>query len=93
MVRYPADGYGTEMGPEARVWRTYLEESEIADKDYISDNNGTLDGILVFVSLFEWYVNGNVSLTIWHANRPLSSPLSSPLLSLRHTNRCRKILK
>ena len=39
-----------EMGPDARVWKTYLDEAEITDKDYISDNNSTLDGILVFVS-------------------------------------------
>jgi len=39
-----------EIGPDARVWKTYLDETEIADKDYLNDNNGTLDGILVFVS-------------------------------------------
>jgi len=48
--RYPNDEYGTEMGPDARVWKTYLDEAEIADKDYINKTNATLDGILVFVS-------------------------------------------
>jgi len=37
------------MGPDARVWKTYLDETNIADEDYIKDNNGTLDGILIFV--------------------------------------------
>ena len=49
-TRYPPDEYGMEMDSGARVGRTYLDEAEIADKDYIIDNNGTLDGILVFVS-------------------------------------------
>lgn len=48
--KYPEDEYGTEMGPDARVWRTYISERDIADKEYIDDTNGTLEGILVFVS-------------------------------------------
>jgi len=47
--KYPDDDYGEEMGPDSRVWKTYIDEAEIADKEYISDNNATLDGILVFV--------------------------------------------
>jgi len=47
---YPADDRGEEMGINARVWKVYIDESEIADKEYISDNNATLDGILIFVS-------------------------------------------
>jgi len=39
-----------EMGPEARLWRTYLDEAKIIDKDNSEDNNSTLDGILIFVS-------------------------------------------
>jgi len=49
--RYPVDDRGEEMGANARVWKTYIDESEIAEKEYISDNNATLDGILIFVSL------------------------------------------
>lgn len=48
--KYPEDEYGAEMGPDARVWRTYISERDIADKEYIEDNNGTLEDILVFVS-------------------------------------------
>ena len=48
---YPADDREEEMGPNARVWKVYLDETEIADKEYLSDNNTTLDGILIFVSL------------------------------------------
>lgn len=50
--KYPPGEYGDEMGPDARVWKTYIDESDIADKEYISDNNATLDGILVFVSKY-----------------------------------------
>ena len=39
------------MGLNARVWKTYIDETDIADKEYIGDNNATLDGILIFVSL------------------------------------------
>jgi len=48
--RYSPDEYGEEMSPNARIWRTLIDERDIADKEYIEDNNATLDGILVFVS-------------------------------------------
>jgi len=48
--KYPNDEYGAEMYPDARIWRAYNDERDIADKEYIDDNNATLDGILVFVS-------------------------------------------
>ena len=54
MRKYPNDEYGTEMDADARIWRTYLDERDIADKEYIEDNNATLDGILVFVSRVTW---------------------------------------
>jgi len=38
------------MGPDSRLWKVYLKETAIADDDYTSDNIGTLDGILIFVS-------------------------------------------
>lgn len=50
--KYPNDDYGAEMGPDARIWKTYIDERDVADKEYISDNNATLDGILVFVSCY-----------------------------------------
>ena len=49
MRKYPNDEYGAEMHPDARIWRTFIDERDIADKEYIEDNNATLDGILVFV--------------------------------------------
>jgi len=50
MRKYPHDEYGDEMGDNARVWKAFIDERDIADKEYIEDNNATLDGILVFVS-------------------------------------------
>jgi len=47
---YEADDRGEELGPNARVWKVYIDETDIADKEYIGDNNATLDGILIFVS-------------------------------------------
>lgn len=50
MRKYPNDEYGAEMDADARIWKTFIDERDIADKEYIEDNNTTLDGILVFVS-------------------------------------------
>ena len=38
------------MGSQARVFKVYNDETGISDREYISDNNATLDGILIFVS-------------------------------------------
>ena len=77
--KYPNDEYGAEMYPDARIWRTFIDERDIADKEYIDDNNATLDGILVFVG------QDPLSLTYsadWHQGVHL---LSYPN-HLRHAN-------
>ena len=46
---YEPDKYGQEMGPEARVWRVYLDEAEIYDRELLDGYRDTLDVLLVFV--------------------------------------------
>jgi len=36
MRKYPPDEYGDEMNQEARIWKTHIDERDIADKEYIS---------------------------------------------------------
>lgn len=40
------------MGPQARIWNVYLDEAEIYDKEVIEGYSGSVDILLVFVSLF-----------------------------------------
>ena len=47
---YPPDEYGQEMGPNARVWRVYLDEADLFDKDLLDGYRDSLDVLLVFVS-------------------------------------------
>lgn len=48
--KYPADAYGEEMGPSARVWRMYLDEAQKADTELVEGWRDTTDVLLVFVS-------------------------------------------
>lgn len=50
--KYPADEYGAEMGPTARVWRVYLEEAEQYDSEMIEGFKDTTDVLLVYAGLF-----------------------------------------
>ena len=48
---YERDKYGEEMGPNARVFRVYLDEAEIYDKEMLEGWKAALDVLLVFVSI------------------------------------------
>jgi hypothetical protein len=47
--RYPPDEFGQEMGPGARVWRVYLDEAELFDRDMVEGWKDGIDVLLVFV--------------------------------------------
>ena len=47
--KYAPDAYGEELGPTARVWRVYLDESREIDAEMVAGFHGTLDVLLVFV--------------------------------------------
>ncbi len=48
--KFPEDRRHEELGPMARVWRTYLEESGIFDLEMVEGWRDGLDVLLVFVS-------------------------------------------
>lgn len=50
--KYPEDPYGLEAGPNARIWRVYLDECEAYDKEKVEDWRDTIDVLMVFVSIF-----------------------------------------
>jgi hypothetical protein len=55
--RYPPDEFGQEMGPNARVWRVYLDEAELNDHDMVEGWKDGIDVLLVFVRLaFSWLI-------------------------------------
>ncbi len=54
--RFPEDKRYEELGPLARVWRTYLEECGVFDVEMLEGWRDGLDVLLVFVSgLFNSY--------------------------------------
>ncbi len=48
--KFPEDKKYEEMGPMARVWRTYLEECGPFDLEMVEGWRDALDVLLVFVS-------------------------------------------
>ncbi len=48
--KYKEDPIYKEVDPNARVWRTYLDESQTFDSDMTEDARDTVDVLLVFVS-------------------------------------------
>ncbi|EUC59423.1 transmembrane protein, putative [Rhizoctonia solani AG-3 Rhs1AP] len=46
------DEYGTELEPEARVWKTYVKVADKFDKEQVEGWNSSLDVTLIFAGLF-----------------------------------------
>lgn len=46
----PPDPRGEEAGPEARIWRVYLDEAEAHDREMLDQWKDTIEVLLVFVS-------------------------------------------
>ncbi|KAG9093411.1 hypothetical protein FS749_014418 [Ceratobasidium sp. UAMH 11750] len=46
------DEPGAEMAREARVWRTYVKETDKWDKEMVDGKNNSLDVLLIFAALF-----------------------------------------
>ncbi|CAE6506280.1 unnamed protein product [Rhizoctonia solani] len=46
------DEYGAELEADARVWKTYVKESDEFDQDLVEGWNRSLDVILIFAALF-----------------------------------------
>ncbi|KAJ1302240.1 hypothetical protein OPQ81_001061 [Rhizoctonia solani] len=52
ILREEFDEYGAELDPDARVWKTYVKESDEFDQDLVEGWNRSLDVILIFAALF-----------------------------------------
>ncbi|PBK87135.1 hypothetical protein ARMGADRAFT_972220, partial [Armillaria gallica] len=50
--KYTEDNKHAEVSPNARVWRTYLDESQMFDTEMVEDSRDTVDVLLVFAGLF-----------------------------------------
>ncbi|KAK0227825.1 hypothetical protein IW262DRAFT_1233697, partial [Armillaria fumosa] len=50
--RYPEDALYAETAPNARVWRTYEDESRIHDTNMVEEARDNVDVLLVFAGLF-----------------------------------------
>ncbi|KAK0457184.1 uncharacterized protein EV420DRAFT_1221148, partial [Desarmillaria tabescens] len=58
--KYPEDPIYEETAPTARVWRTYIDESQKFDADRVGDWRDTVDVLLVFAGLFSAVVSAFV---------------------------------
>ncbi|KAK0469031.1 uncharacterized protein EV420DRAFT_1257915, partial [Desarmillaria tabescens] len=50
--KYPEDAIYEETTPNARVWRTYEDESKIHDANMVEESRDNVDVLLVFAGLF-----------------------------------------
>ncbi|KAK0483893.1 hypothetical protein IW261DRAFT_1675497 [Armillaria novae-zelandiae] len=60
---FPEDAYCEELGPNARVFRTYLAERAIYDVNMVEESRDGVDVLLVFVGLFSAVVTTFVAQT------------------------------
>ncbi len=55
LMKFLEDEKFKEVGPMARVWKTFLEEYSEFDSDMVKDWRDALDMLLVFVSNPNYY--------------------------------------
>ncbi|KAK0483909.1 hypothetical protein IW261DRAFT_1362013, partial [Armillaria novae-zelandiae] len=61
--KYPEDAYSQEMGPNARVFRTYVDQRAIHDTNMVEEAKDGVDMLLVFAGLFSAVVTTFVAQT------------------------------
>ncbi|KAH8794371.1 hypothetical protein DL96DRAFT_1513527, partial [Flagelloscypha sp. PMI_526] len=62
--KYPEDAPGEELGADGRIFKVYNDEAEKYDADMIRGFRDSLDGLLVFASLFSAVVTTFLMQTI-----------------------------
>lgn len=79
------------MGPNARVWRVYLDEAQKEDALMIDGWNRSMDVLLVFVRTTFLTLHVPYILTLYVDRLILRSPhnLHHPVLSIHHREPCR----
>lgn len=50
-AKYAPDPWGEEAGPDARIWRVYLDEAEAYDREMLDQWRDTIETLLVFVRI------------------------------------------
>ncbi|KAJ4463604.1 hypothetical protein C8R41DRAFT_906857, partial [Lentinula lateritia] len=55
--RFPSDAMYEELGPNARVWKTYLAETSSLDENMVGEARDGLVSMLVFAGLFSAVVS------------------------------------
>ncbi|KAK0455171.1 uncharacterized protein EV420DRAFT_1272951, partial [Desarmillaria tabescens] len=77
--KYPEDAIYEETAPNARVWRTYEDESRIHDANMVEESRDNVDVLLVFAGLFSAVVTTFVVQTS-QSLQPDYSAMSASLL-------------
>ncbi|TFK95111.1 hypothetical protein BDV98DRAFT_91713 [Pterulicium gracile] len=77
--KYPADRYGEEMGPSARIWKTAFDETEKHDREMTMGWRDSIDALLVFAGLFSAVISGFLSQT-YQALQPDLARITALLL-------------
>ncbi|KAK0458571.1 uncharacterized protein EV420DRAFT_1334422, partial [Desarmillaria tabescens] len=77
--KYPEDAAYEEAAPNARVWRTYEDESRIHDSNMVEESRDNVDVLLVFAGLFSAVVTTFIAQTYQNL-QPDYAAMSASLL-------------
>ncbi|PBK83119.1 hypothetical protein ARMGADRAFT_679783 [Armillaria gallica] len=77
--KYPEDAIYEEVSSNARVWRTYEDESRIHDANMVEESRDNVDVLLVFAGLFSAVVTTFVAQTYQNL-QPDYTAMSASLL-------------
>ncbi|KAJ7888442.1 hypothetical protein B0H14DRAFT_2433545, partial [Mycena olivaceomarginata] len=80
--KYAEDPPYKELGPEARVWHVYNDESQIFDDDIMIESGDNLDILLVFAGLFSSVLTTFVAQTSQALSTDNTAVSNSILLEL-----------
>ncbi|KAF9013836.1 hypothetical protein BDZ89DRAFT_896723, partial [Hymenopellis radicata] len=85
--KYPPDAVYEETGPHARLWRTYLDESQMHDFEMVEYSRDSVDVLLVFAGLFSAVVTAFVAQTSQALQMPSDTILTSLVYELVNIQR------
>ncbi|KAK0185917.1 hypothetical protein F5146DRAFT_1068496 [Armillaria mellea] len=80
--KYPEDAPYEETAPNARVWRTYEDESRIHDANMVEESRDNVDVLLVFAGLFSAVVTTFVAQTYQNLQADYTAISASLLFEL-----------
>ncbi|KAK0229070.1 hypothetical protein EDD85DRAFT_776321 [Armillaria nabsnona] len=80
--KYPEDAVYEETSPNARVWRTYEDESRIHDANIVEESRDNVDVLLVFAGLFSAVVMTFVTQTYQNLQADYTAMSASLLFEL-----------